>query len=89
MEYVIHGIVDGGRRRQALVETRLPEDVVLELGIRPGTLMRLQAYKAYELPKARGIDAESIQERERWSVYDYSQSQVSGLAFELWLSRRG
>lgn len=71
MEQVVHALVDRRRRLQILAETHLPEEVVLELGIRAGTLMNLQAYKAYELLKAGGIDVESLQERERWSVYDY------------------
>lgn len=70
MELVVNALIDRRRRLQTLAETYLPEEVVIELGISPGILMSLQAYKAYQLLKALSIDVECIHERKSWSVYD-------------------
>jgi hypothetical protein len=67
----VAALADRRRQLQALVETHLPEEVLLELGISPGTLMSRQAYKACQLLKASSIDVDGIVEIGSWSVYDY------------------
>ncbi|RMJ27655.1 hypothetical protein PHISP_01507 [Aspergillus sp. HF37] len=71
MELVVNALVDHRKRLQSLAETHLPEDVNAELGIKPGTLMSLQAYRACQLLKASSVDIDDVEERNRWSVYDY------------------
>lgn len=70
MELIVAALADCRRQLQTLVETHLPEEVHLELGISPGTLMSRQAYKAYQLLKASSINVDGIFERASWSVYD-------------------
>jgi hypothetical protein len=71
MELIVAALADRRRQLQALVETHLPEEVLLELGISPRTLMRRQAFKAYRLLKASSIDVDGMFEETEWSVYDY------------------
>lgn len=55
MELIVTALVDRRAQLQTFVETHLPEEVVLELGISPETLMSCQAYKAYQLLEASSI----------------------------------
>jgi hypothetical protein len=71
MELIVAALADRRRQLQTLVETYLLEEVHLELGISPGTLISRKAYKAYQLLKASSIDVNGIIEEISWSVYDY------------------
>jgi hypothetical protein len=71
MELIVAALADRRRQLQTLVETYLLEEVHLELGISPRTLISRKAYKAYQLLKVSSIDVNGIIEEISWSVYDY------------------
>ena len=71
MELVVNALVDRRRRLQALVEACLPEGVIIELGVNPGTLMSFQAQDACQLLEAHSFSVQGIKEKRRWRIYDY------------------
>lgn len=71
MELVVTALVDRRKQLQRLAETHLPEEVKSELGISPGTLLSIHAYKAFQLLKSNSVDIGNLEEQTKWSVYDY------------------
>lgn len=71
MELVVIALVEHRKRLQTLAEAHLPEEVKSELGISHGTLMSVQAYKAYQLLVVSSVDVSNVKEETAWCVYDH------------------